>query len=146
MTDHGFEIFLGNFLVFHHVQASQDTDRQYHVHERSGRGDDQTLPAWFRQEGARVVQVLVGGLFARHLDVAAHWDQRKAVIRLTPHESEQPLPEAEAEGFHFHVEIARRPEMAQFVEIDHHPDQDQQPQYVLKESQHIASSRYYTAR
>jgi hypothetical protein len=46
-------------------------------------------------------------------------------------EAEQARAETEAEGFHLHVEGARRPIVAQLMDQDHHPDQDQIPPNVL---------------
>ena len=45
--------------------------------------------------------------------------------------------EAKAEGFHLHIEIASRPKVAQLVDIDHHPDQYEEPKNVFKKADHI---------
>ena len=73
----------------------------------------------------------VARLLAGHLHVAAEQDRREAEIGFAAPESEQARPEAEAERLHLYVEEPRRPVVAQFVDQDHHPDQNQIPPDVL---------------
>ena len=101
-------------LVLHHVTGPVSTPTASTIFMKGpGEGDDQTLPARFGQEAARIVRiVLIGHLLAGHLDVAAEQDQRKAVVGFPAAEAEEARAKAEAEGFHLDVEESGRPEMA----------------------------------
>ena len=114
-----------------HEQAGQQGHGQHDVHEGTGEGDHQPLPARLGQEGPGIAGALVTGLLAGHLHVAAERDRRDPEVGLAPAESEQTRPEAEAEGLDPHVKEARHPIMAQFVNQDHDPDQNQQPENVF---------------
>ncbi len=83
------------------------------------------------QEAAGIAGAFVARLLARHLDVAAEQKRGEAEVGFALAEAEQPRAETEAEGFHLDVEKARRPEMPEFVDQDHDPDQDQQPPEIL---------------
>src|ERR1035437_9348684 len=140
VTDNGLHVLVGHFLELEHVEAGEQRHGQHHIHQGPGESDDQSLPAGLGKEAARVVGVFVRGLFAGHLDVAAQQDQREAVIGIAAAESKQAGTKPEAEGFHLHIEIAGGPEVAQFVDHDHDPNQNQQPQNVFTKEEHIASS------
>ena len=107
-------------------------DGEDDVHGRAGRGDDEALPAGLGQERPRVVQVAVFGLLAGHFDVAAEQDEREAEVRFALAETEQARSEAETERFHLYIEKARCPVVAQFVDQDHDPDENQQPPETLE--------------
>src|SRR5204863_9743263 len=92
------------------------------------------------EEGAGIVDVLIGHLLASHLHVAAEEDQRKSVVRLSAANPEEARAESKTEGFDSYVEESGRPEMTQLVDHDHYADQDQQPQYVFSKL-HISSNR-----
>ena len=146
VTDHGLHVLVRHFLELDHVKAGEQSHRQHHVHQRSRESDDQSLPTGLGQEAARVVGAFVGGLLARHLHVAAQQDQREPVIGIAATEAEQARSKPETEGFHLYIEIAGCPEVAQFVDHDHDPDQYQQPQNVLTKDEHIASSCHCAGR
>ncbi len=61
VADHGLHILVGHLLELDHVQAGQQADGQHHVHQRSGEGDDQSLPSGLGKEAARVVDIFVRG-------------------------------------------------------------------------------------
>ena len=135
VANDGLEVRFGNLLVLDHEEPGQQAHGQHDIHEGPGEGDDQPLPARLGEERAGIVGILFARLLAGHLDVTAEQDQREPVIRFAPAEAEQPRPEAEAERVHPHVEISRRPKVAQLVDQDHDPDQNQQPENVF-ENQH----------
>src|SRR5260370_33816934 len=116
----------------HHEHDSEKSYRQHDVHEGSGEGNNHSLPARLGEEGAGVVGIFVTRLLASHFHVAAEEDGAKAEIRLTLLEAEQPRAEAKAEGVHTHIEKASGPVMAQFVDENHHPDEDQEPPDIVK--------------
>src|SRR6185437_10275566 len=119
-------------FVVDHVHAGQHRHRQNHVHERSREHYDQSLPSGFGLQTARIGRGLIPRLIARHFDVTAEQDSRKSEVGVALLETEKPWAETDAEGLHSDVEQTRRPIMAQFVNQDHHPDQDQQPPHVLE--------------
>ena len=86
---------------------------------------------------AEVRRVLVGvaggGLvwvLAGHLDVAAERQQADAIIRLALLESPQAPAKAEGKHFHADAKILGRQEMAQFMDEDHHPKNDDHSEQV----------------
>ncbi len=81
----------------------------------------------------RVADKILARLLARHLDVAAEKKQGEPVVRFAALEPEKPRAETKTENFHLDVEEARGPEVPQFVDQDHDPDQDQQPPDIRKE-------------
>src|SRR4051794_18542763 len=115
-----------------HKQSREKSDCQHHVHERSGKRDDQALPARLCKEGAWVGRLLTR-LFAGHLHVPAEEDKREPEVRLALLEAKKPRAEAEAERFDLYIEETRRPIVPQFMDQDHHPDQNQQPPDVLND-------------
>ena len=134
MADHGFHIGVRDALILHHVKPGEYADRQHDIHERPGEGDDQSLPAGLGQNAPRILGVFVGGLLTRHLDVTAQGKDGKSVIGFAAAKAEQARAKSEAERFYLDIEIAGCPKMAQLMDIDHHSDQDQQPQYVFKKN------------
>src|SRR4051812_41847406 len=96
-----------------HKQSGEKSDRQHHVHERSGKSDDQALPARLCKECTRVGRPLTR-LFAGHLHVPAEKDKREAEVRLALLEAKKPRAEAEAERFDLYIEETRRPVVPQF--------------------------------
>ena len=84
-----------------------------------------------RRTADRCAMPLIAGLFARHLDVSAEQNRREAEIGLAVLEAEQARTKSEAERLDLDVEEASRPIVAQFVDQDHHPDQNQIPPDVL---------------
>ena len=76
--------------------------------------------------------VLVARLLAGHLDVAAEQDRARTgnrFRRVRNPNSRGPKPKLKV--FDLHVEEPCRPIVAQFVDQDHHPDQNQVPPDIL---------------
>ena len=71
----------GNLGEADHEEAGEHRHGQNDVHGRPGEQDDQTLPARLALETARIAGVLVAGLLAHHLDVAAQQNRRKSENR-----------------------------------------------------------------
>ena len=82
---------------------------------------------------AGIGRAFVARLLAGHLHIAAEQDQGEPEVGLAALESEEPGPKAEAERLDFDVEKARREIVAEFVDQDHHPDQNQVPPDVLQD-------------
>src|SRR6202040_185520 len=97
------------FWIANHEQPGENHDGEDDVHGRTRKCDNQPLPARLAQESARIVGILIAGLAPRHFHVAAEEDRRKAEIRLTSFESEQPRTEAKTKGLHLHVKKAGSP-------------------------------------
>ena len=140
MTDDGLHILVGDLLVLDHEQSGEQANREHHVHEGAGEGDNSPLPAGLGQEAARIGDILIARLLACHLDVAAQQEQREFILRLTAPKAEQTRPETETEGLYFYIEVAGCPKMSQLVDQNHDPDQDQPPKNVFK-NLHISLSR-----
>jgi len=122
----------GNLGELDHEKSGEHRHGEKDVHGGSGENDNQALPARLAQKTARVVGLLVSGLLAHHLDVAAEQDEGKTKIGFALLETEQAWPESEAERVHLHVEEARRPIMAELMNQDHDSDHDQEPPDVVQ--------------
>ena len=114
-----------------HEQAGQQRDGQHSVHEGTREGNRQPLPAGLGQERPGIAGALVTGLLANHLHVTAERNRRDSEVGLAPAHSPQTWPKAKTEGLDPYVKEARHTIMAQFVNEDHHPNQNQQPENVF---------------
>jgi hypothetical protein len=80
----------------------------------------------------RIVGAFFPRLIARHLYVTAKKDSGKPVIRIAALEAEEPGTESETENIHAHIEKACSPKVAKFVDQNHDPDQNQQPNDIVE--------------
>src|SRR5579864_9006718 len=133
-------IGIRQLFELYHEQAREQADGEDDVHERAGESDNQALPSRLREEAARVIHVLIARLLAGHLDVTAKQDGREPVIRVAFAEPEQARTKPEAEHLHANVEPSRGPEVAGFVDDDHHADEHQQPENILHDKHRIKLS------
>src|SRR5512135_3316097 len=95
------------------------------------RASSQPLPARLGRQGTRIAGLFVAGLLTGELHVSAEGNQTDFEVRLAAAESEQPGTEADAECVDLDVEESSDQIMPQFVEHDHHSDQNKKPPEIL---------------
>src|SRR5947208_15028705 len=84
-------------LVMPRVHRSQQEDCKQNIHRWAGNGDQEAVPARMRHELARMAAALVHGVLARHLHIPAERECVKAIIRVSPSESDQPFAKSNGE-------------------------------------------------
>ena len=126
-----------DLLELDHEQPCQDAHCQNDIHEGSGEGNDQSLPARFCEEAARISGAVFAGLISRHLDVAPEQQKGDSILCLASLRPEESGTKAEAEDIHLDVKSSCRPKMAELVHDDHDANQNQQPPELRYQCQEI---------
>jgi hypothetical protein len=84
------------------------------------------------QERSRVLRPRIARLISQKFDITAEENQGKTIICIAAPETEESRPEADAENIDANIEQPGCPEVAQFVDQDHHANQNQQPPEIQK--------------
>ena len=128
-----------------HEKSGQNDDRQHDVNRGASKGDDQPLPARLGQKGSGIGTASSPGcspaIFTYPPNRIA--EKRKSVSpRLNPN-SRGPKPKLKVSILTSKKRAAQI--VAQLMEQDHHPDQNQKPPDVLIRN-HCSIPTYYTLR
>ena len=120
-----------NLRKAHHEQAGQNATASTILMAGPANAMISRCQRGFARKLRGSLSSFVAWLLAGHFDVAAEQDRRETEIGFAFFEPEQPRAKTETERLHLDVEEPGRPIVAQFVDQDHDPDQDQVPPDIL---------------
>ncbi len=121
----------------HHENGGPQTKGKQNVHEWSGYGDDEALPARMRQKLPRIAGAVVHRVFARHLHIAAERNGGDAIVGVAFLEAQQALAKADGKHFHPDAEIFGGGVVAELMNQDHESEDDPHDDNGMKKGQKL---------